>query len=95
MGYYTPQANYAPVKTSAGDIANLNQGLPKADPIYLFTSSEKATPAPASASIELAFNASGSFKIAHFSDLHLTNVAAVCRNIPEQVRPVSCDTHES
>ena len=87
MGYFTPQAGYDPVMTPAGDIADLNYGLPSADPIYLFTSSETA--APTQAPIELAFNASGSFRIAHFSDLHLTNVAAMCRNIPVQVSQVS------
>ena len=83
MGYFTPQAGYDPVMTPAGEIANLNEGLPSSDPIYLFTSAMTEYPAPAQ--IELAFNSTGQFRIAHFSDLHLTNVAAQCRNIPAQV----------
>lgn len=83
MGYYTPQAGYEPVMTPSGDTANLNQGLLTSDPVYLFTSPMATNPQPAS--IELTFNSTGQFRIAHFSDLHLTNVAAQCRNIPPQV----------
>ena len=84
MGYFTPQAGYEPVMTPAGAIADLNQGLPASDPIYLFTSTMTENPAPAF--IELAFNSTGQFRVAHFSDLHLTSFAAECRDVPKEVR---------
>lgn len=73
---------YKPVLDSSGAPADFNDGVPLADPIYLYWSQDTYRPKPTAP--QLAFNTTGGFRIAHFSDLHFGNVAGTCLDIPEQ-----------
>ena len=81
--YTCPLPGYDLVLGSDGEIADLNAGATNAVPINIYTSTKsnfkQSTPSA-------SFNSTGGFRIAHFSDLHLTDIAAICLDIPEQLR---------
>ena len=81
--YHVPLPDYETVLGPDGTPRDLNAGATNAVPINIFTSTKsnfkQQTPSA-------SFNSTGGFRIAHYSDLHLTDIAAICLDVPEQIR---------
>lgn len=80
VSLYLPRSGYDVVTDLSGSPADFNEGL-NADPIFVYIS--RRNQRPQHSEIELSFNTTGSFTIAHFSDLHLSNGDAVCQDVPD------------
>ncbi|OCF30843.1 hypothetical protein I316_07476 [Kwoniella heveanensis BCC8398] len=94
---YFSQAHYTPVllEDGSGTPANLNDGIPSANPIYLYTSTEEDFRAIHKKNTEIKdqlwFNSTGGFRIALYSDLHHSSYAPRCRDVPESIKDTCSD----
>ncbi|ORX40150.1 Metallo-dependent phosphatase-like protein [Kockovaella imperatae] len=79
-----PRPYYQIVQDAHGNPADFNEGATNAVPIYVYTSSETELNPPSAPT--LSFNSTGSFRIAHFSDLHHSDIAPICLDEPFEFR---------